>query len=84
VFWNAGGIVFYSDLLDNVEDLLALTSLQLVRSGAAQLLLRRAALTITSAIPRIRGLLAFGNGARNSQFELQEGIAGTLAAEGGI
>lgn len=82
VFWNAGGIVFYSDLIDNAEDLIALTSIALVRSAAGRLLLSRAALTISSIIARIPGLVASGGSASNSRAEGQFATAGFFAAVG--
>jgi len=59
VFWNCGGIIFYSDALDQTEDLLALTTYALakdylLRNGAAL-----ATCTLIAALSRI-GILAIG------------------------
>ena len=55
-FFNAGGIVFYTDLLDLSEDLMLLASLQAVRSFAASrggLLIAQSIVGVSSRIPAL-------------------------------
>ncbi len=56
-FFNAGGIVFYTDAVDNMEDLLVLTSVaavkQFVRSPAGRRLVLRTVVGVFGRIPTL-------------------------------
>src|SRR5262245_48376963 len=83
VFWNAGGLVFYSDLIDNAEDLVILTTFAALRTAAARMLLQRAALTVIPALAKITGvLIPAGASASNSRLGTQFATAGLLASIG--
>jgi hypothetical protein len=55
VFFNAGGIVFYTDATDNIEDLLVLTSVAAVRgfvkSPIGRRIIARTAVGVLGRIP---------------------------------
>ena len=77
VFWNCGGIIFYSDALDQTEDLLALSTYALakqymLRNGAAL-----ATRTLIPALSRI-GILAAGTPVAESAEETDMFAISTL------
>ena len=59
-FFNAGGIIFYTDIMDNLEDLAALATVQAVkgfiRSPAGRRLVTQSITGVTSRIPRLVGM----------------------------
>ena len=76
-FWNCGGIIFYSDALDQTEDLLALSTYALakqymLRNGAAL-----ATRTLIPALSRI-GILAAGTPVAESAEETDMFAISTL------
>jgi RHS repeat-associated protein len=81
-FFNAGGIVFYTDIYDSAEDLLALTSYQAVKEfmrSPAGLRITRGALGSLSRIP---GLVTAGRSADNSRLQGHFNISFVLAGFG--
>ena len=80
-YWNVGGLIFYTDMVDNTEDLLTLTSITAVR----QFILRNSALmgrTLVGAAPRIAALANSRAPADTARFQMHMGIAGLLASLG--
>ena len=67
-FFNAGGIVFYTDIMDNLEDIAALATVQAVkgflRSPAGRRLVTQSITGVTSRIPRLVGMRAKADEAR--------------------
>jgi hypothetical protein len=77
VFWNCGGIVFYSDATDQTEDLLALSTYALVRGYMARNGAALATRTLIPALARIR-VLAIGTPVAESAQEADEISIATL------
>lgn len=55
-YWNVGGIIFYTNLVENTEELLTLTTFALVRQFIRSHLAQMSR-TIVGAIPRIAMLV---------------------------
>lgn len=80
-YFNVGGIIFYTDMVDNTEDLLALGTYAAVR----QFIIRNSALmgrTLAGAMPRIAVLAGSRAPIDTARLQMHVGIATLLAVMG--
>jgi hypothetical protein len=83
VFFNAGGIIFYSDATDAAEDLIALTTLAAVRSFMASQLGQRIAQSLIDVLgDRIPGLVTAGVSGDEAELGDSLGIGGLIGSLG--
>ena len=83
-FFNAGGVIFYTDALDMAEDGAALATVQLARQYFLKNSARLAGRTLLPALTRISGLAISGRAADGARFQMHVGIAGLLSTLGGL
>jgi RHS repeat-associated protein len=83
-FFNAGGIVFYTDLYDSAEDLLALTSYEAVKDFMLSPAGLRMSRSILGGLSRIPGLVTARANIDSSRFEGHFNIAYVLAGFGAL
>ena len=83
MFFNAGGIIFYSDATDAAEDLIALTTLAAVRSFMASQLGQRIAQSLIDVLgDRIPGLVTAGVSGDEAELGDSLGIGGLIGSLG--
>jgi len=83
-FFNAGGVIFYTDALDMAEDAAALATVELARQYFLKNSARLAGRTLIPALTRIGGLAVAGRTADGARFQMHLGIAGLLASLGAL
>jgi hypothetical protein len=81
-FFNAGGIVFYTDVVDMAQELVVLTTLAAVRSFMTSPGGQRLLQGLISSVGKIRGLAATRVTGDQARFGDQLGIGGLLASMG--
>ncbi|MGL4424278.1 MAG: RHS repeat-associated core domain-containing protein, partial [Gemmataceae bacterium] len=75
-FWNAGGIVFYTDIIDASEDLVGLATITLARRYMSK---NASRFTMRTAMNTIARIGAAGVGVRNSSEGSRSGLAWSTA-----
>ncbi|MBE7500043.1 MAG: hypothetical protein HS113_06970 [Verrucomicrobiales bacterium] len=83
-FFNAGGVIFYTDALDMAEDATALATVELARQYFLKNSARLAGRTLVPALSRIGGVAIGGRSADAARFQTHVGIAGLLTTLGGL
>ena len=85
-FFNAGGIIFYTDYLvqDFLEDVLAITTVTAARDYMARYSAQIASRTLLPSLVRISRLASTARMADGARFQQQFGIAAILAAGGAL
>jgi len=74
VYFNVQGVIFYTDVIDNVDDVISVTTFALAR----QFILKNSALTtraVTASLARIPGLVATGKAADSARLQQMFGIS---------
>jgi len=83
VFFNAGGIIFYTDVIDSLKELVVLSSLAAVRAFIASAAGQRLLQGILGALrDRIPGLVGTGLAGDEARLGDQVGLGGILASMG--
>ncbi|MEI7729243.1 MAG: RHS repeat-associated core domain-containing protein [Verrucomicrobiota bacterium] len=80
-YFNVAGVIFYTDMVDNLDDLAGITSFALAREYIRRGLVGR---TLTGAMARIPGLITARGVADTGRLESYMGIAGLLGIMGGF
>ena len=86
IFWNAGGIIFYTDFLaqDFLEDVFALVTVKLAQDYMWANAARIATRSLMPALARIGQLALLPRAADGARFQQQLGIAGIVATGGAL
>ena len=82
-YWNVSGVIFYTDMVDNTEDLLSITTF----AAARQFIYANSALmtrTLAGAMPRIAVLANSRAPMDTARLYGAIGVAALLATMGGI
>lgn len=82
-YWNCAGIIFYTDMVDNTEDLLALSTFaaarEFIRANSVSM-----GRTLAGAMPRIAVLASSRAPVDTARFQMHLGIAALLASFGAL
>lgn len=84
LFFNAGGVIFYTDVLDMAEDALATATILGARNLLIKYSARTAGQTLIPALTRITVLAAGGKTADTARVEAHAGIAALLGLLGAL
>jgi len=86
IFWNAGGIIFYTDVLmeDFLDDVLSLSTVALAQNYMKNNVSRVTTRTLFPSLVRINRLAITARAADGARLQQHAGIAGVLAVGGAL